>query len=76
MGLLKHAILIKSYSRSQRTTLLPFGFAILLMHFHLFKEERRYKIGHEKGNQIGMNHQSNLRGEQLLESLILLFYTE
>jgi hypothetical protein len=67
---------VESYSRSQRTTLLSFGFLILRVYFHLLNEQRRYKITQDNGKQIGMNDQSSLRDKQLLKSLSLLFGTE
>jgi hypothetical protein len=74
--LLTHAVFVESYLRSQRTTLLPFGFLILLVHFHLLDDQKGCKIAQDNGKQIGMNYQSNLRGEKLLKSLGLLFDTE
>jgi hypothetical protein len=74
--LLKHAVFVESYSHSQRTRLLSFGFVILLLHFHRLNKQKRCQIAHDHGKQIGMNYQSNLRGEQLLKSLGLFFHKE
>jgi hypothetical protein len=42
--LLKHAIFVEEYSRTQRTTFLSFGFAIILMHFLLLIEQKRRRV--------------------------------
>jgi hypothetical protein len=73
---LKHAIFVESYLRSQRTTLLSFGFVILLVHLNSLNEQKRCKVAQNNGKSIRMNCQSNFRNEQLLKLLNLFFYTE
>jgi hypothetical protein len=76
MGPPEHAVFAESYSHSHCTTLLSFSSVMLRVHFHLLNEQKRCKIAQDNEKQIEMNYRSNLRGEQLLKSLSLLFYTE
>jgi hypothetical protein len=69
---LKHAIFVKEYSRTQRTTFLSLDFAILLVYFHLLIEQKRRRM-HET-NKLG--REPNLRRNQILKALGSMFYTD